>query len=275
MFSFNAPRSTLSAKPRYGWDPRCRLGGALLVSAGVVQSLTPQFVAVWGALAALALLLTPLPRGAYRAFIPLNILMLFFWLTLPFSVAGASWPPVPAVPSHPGIALAWLLTLKSNVSLAFLLFFCAGLDTTTLGAALQGMRVPANTVSLLLLTFRHLSTLARYLRASLQALQLRGAGASASHVTHQDVDLRLYARLRTGLRHSPCRGCSPRPVLQTRNAALRHPPISALAPARQYDARPDPLDTAVIHRRRTCLSYSRLNTSPSPTRHYRCYVMST
>ncbi|AIJ09344.1 Hypothetical protein ETEE_2912 [Edwardsiella anguillarum ET080813] len=38
---------------------------------------------------------------------------------------------------------------------------------------MQGMRVPANTVSLLLLTFRHLSTLARYLRASLQALQLR------------------------------------------------------------------------------------------------------
>ncbi|UOU80121.1 energy-coupling factor transporter transmembrane component T [Edwardsiella anguillarum] len=173
MFSFNAPRSTLSAKPRYGWDPRCRLGGALLVSAGVVQSLTPQFVAVWGALAALALLLTPLPRGAYRAFIPLNILMLFLWLTLPFSVAGASWPPGLAVPLHPGITLAWLLTLKSNVSLAFLLFFCAGLDTTTLGAALQGMRVPANTVSLLLLTFRHLSTLARYLRASLQALQLR------------------------------------------------------------------------------------------------------
>ncbi|WP_035602138.1 energy-coupling factor transporter transmembrane component T family protein [Edwardsiella tarda] len=168
MFTFHLPRSTPSAKPRYGWDPRCRLTGALLASGGVVQTLSPQFVAIWGVLAALALLITPLPRGAYRAFIPLNILMLFLWLTLPFSVAEVQSPSL-----APGVTLAFLLTLKSNVSLAFLLFFCAGLDTRALGAALQRMRVPPHAISLLLLTFRHLSTLARYLRASLQALQLR------------------------------------------------------------------------------------------------------
>lgn len=172
MFSFHLPRSTPSAKPRYGWDPRCRLTGALLASGGVVQTLSPQCVAIWGCLAALALLITPLPRGAYRAFIPLNILMLFLWLTLPFSSTEVQSPSL-AARSSPGVTLAFLLTLKSNVSLAFLLFFCAGLDTRALGAALQGMCVPPQVISLLLLTFRHLSTLARYLRASLQALQLR------------------------------------------------------------------------------------------------------
>lgn len=178
MFTFHLPRSTPSAKPRYGWDPRCRLTGALLASGGVVQTLSPQCVAIWGCLAALALLITPLPRGAYRAFIPLNILMLFLWFTLPFSSTEVQSPSL-AARSSPGVTLAFLLTLKSNVSLAFLLFFCAGLDTRALGAALQGMRVPPQVISLLLLTFRHLSTLARYLRASLQALQLRAPAASA------------------------------------------------------------------------------------------------
>ncbi len=157
-------------------DPRVRLvvAAALAILVALAQSLTvaAAALAVAGALLLLARLNLRVVAGRLAV---VNGLIVFLWLVLPFSVPGEAAVRLGFLTAtEPGVALAGLLTLKSNAIILTLIALVATVPVTTLGQALQRLYLPDKLCHLLLFTYRYLFVMEQEYCRLQQALKVRG-----------------------------------------------------------------------------------------------------
>jgi len=157
-------------------DPRPRIVATLLFA--FLVSFIDSYRALWGALmvgVVLAIMARLSLRPLLRRLLHINIFMGLLFVTLPVTTPGVTLFRISAIAfSREGIALAALLTMKAN---AIVLSFTALLGTielSTLGHALQCLRVPGRLVHLFLFTLRYLDVVHHAYVDLLRAMKARG-----------------------------------------------------------------------------------------------------
>jgi cobalt/nickel transport system permease protein len=139
-------------------DPRIKI--CLIVPYALTVVLLTGFPAALTALgmSTVLLLLARLPRGPVLARLALvNIFILFLWVFLPFSAAGqAVFTLGPLTCTTAGLALAGLITLKSNAVVLAVMALLSTSSTPALGYALSRLGLPDKLTFLLLISYRYL-----------------------------------------------------------------------------------------------------------------------
>lgn len=157
-------------------DPRVRLAMAVLFS--VCVALVHQPVAAAAGLVAAALLLIfsrPGLKTLCKRVAMVNVFVFFLWATVPWTMPGEplfSLGPIGF--SHAGVALVWLVTLKSNALLFCFLALVATMDSPTMGYALDRLGMPSKLVFLFLFTYRYLHVIVDEWQRLRAAARLRG-----------------------------------------------------------------------------------------------------
>lgn len=104
-----------------------------------------------------------------------NFLILFIWLTVPWTVPGESVVTVgPLHVSREGLVLAALVTIKCNAILLVFLVFVADLNLPLIGYALERLRVPVKLIFLFLFTCRYIHVIGEEWKKLQTATALRG-----------------------------------------------------------------------------------------------------
>jgi len=162
--------------PVHGLDPRVRLAAAALFSVCValLKDPTAAAAALLPAAAVLALSRPPALLLARRLAV-VNVFILFLWATVPATMPGQELLAVgPLSFSREGVALAWLVTLKSNAILLAFLALVTTMNAPTMGHAMDRLGVPPKLVFLFLFTYRYLHVIADEWRRLITAARLRG-----------------------------------------------------------------------------------------------------
>lgn len=170
-------------------DPRFRLAAAILGAVCLAVVRRPESAA-WGlALAAGLLTLGRPPLGPLvRRVLTVNVFIAFLWLTVPVTMPGdflTTWGPLSV--SRQGVALATLVTLKSNAILLLFLTLVASMDSPTIGHALEKLRFPPQLVFLFLFTYRYIHVIADEHRRLNTAARLRGFTPRTNMHTYRTV----------------------------------------------------------------------------------------
>lgn len=115
------------------------------------------------------------PRILLRRIAVMNLFILFFWLILPFTHEGVPVFQVAGLTAtRQGVALAAVLTLKSNAILLSLIVLVSTIPLATLGHALEKLYLPGKLVNLLLLTYRYMFVLEQEYDRLVRAVKIRG-----------------------------------------------------------------------------------------------------
>jgi len=155
-------------------DTRVKITGtvALTLVVALCHSFYTGFAGLL--LGALLLALSRLDcRVVLRRLLVVNGFIGFLWLTLPFTYPGETVTVSFLQLSRPGIALAALITLKTN---SIVLFFITLLATSTvaeLGHGLEGLRLPKKLCLLLLFTYRYIFVINQEYQRLARAAKLR------------------------------------------------------------------------------------------------------
>lgn len=162
--------------PVHRLDPRMRLASAAFFSLCVALLRDPAAAAAALALAAAALAASLPPACLLiRRLAAVNVFILFLWATVPATMPGQELLAVgPVSFSREGVAMAWLVTLKSNAILLAFLALVATMNAPTMGHAMDRLGVPPKLVFLFLFTYRYLHVIADEWRRLITAARLRG-----------------------------------------------------------------------------------------------------
>ncbi|RLC15114.1 MAG: cobalt ECF transporter T component CbiQ [Deltaproteobacteria bacterium] len=156
-------------------DPRLRLIFAMTYS--FVVALSNRFPTLVAALV-ISLMLVSLARLNLREvgkrLLIVNGVVFFFWLVLPLTFEGESLLTIgPFTVSRAGVLLAARITLKSNAILLAFIALIATSSLTTLGHAMNRVRVPEKIVHLLLLTYRYVFVIEQEYQRLSRAAKIR------------------------------------------------------------------------------------------------------
>ena len=127
-------RSSLMAR----FDPRLKIVGMGLFSV-LVAVMDKKAGLVFACVITLAMVfLSGLSlRDTVKRLLPVNSMVVFLWVFLPFSVKGqAVWGFGPFTASREGVDIAVLITLKANVMMLMFISFAATTEVMTAGRAL-------------------------------------------------------------------------------------------------------------------------------------------
>jgi cobalt/nickel transport system permease protein len=157
-------------------DPRVKIVLVFLFS--VVVAVSTRFVVLVSALA-LGVCVTWLARvpikGLLRRLAPVNMLIIFLWFFLPFTVEGEPLFSVgPLVGTHEGVLYAARISIKSNVIIIMLIALVASTSILTLGHAMHELRVPKKIVHLFFFTYRYIHVIHREYLRLVNAMKVRG-----------------------------------------------------------------------------------------------------
>ena len=120
-----------------------------------------------------------------------NAFVAFLWLVLPVTAPGAAWHTVWGIPvTHQGVALAGLITLKTNAIFLCILSLVATTPAPSLAKAMTALRVPDKFAFLFLFTYRYLHVIAEEYGRLATAARLRGFVPATDRRTY-----RAYAAL--------------------------------------------------------------------------------
>jgi len=173
-------------------DPRVRLVAAALfaVLTAAVQTYAAALAALALALVCLALARLPMRKVLARLLV-VNSFIIFLWLVLPFTYPGdVVWRWGPLAVTREGLLITGLITVKSNAIIIGLIALAATMPVTTLGQALQRLRLPEKLCHLLLFTYRYLYVIEQEYRRLVQAMKIRGFRPGTNLHTY-----RTYANL--------------------------------------------------------------------------------
>ncbi len=157
-------------------DPRAKL--CLAFALACILAVSPDWRAPALALCGgvCLVLWAALPAGPFwRRLLTVNGFVAFLWVFLPFSTPGDALGRLgPLTVTSQGLALATLVTLKTNAIMLSFLALVATSDAASLGQAMHRMRVPGKLVFLFLFTYRFIHVInAERLRLT-TAARLRG-----------------------------------------------------------------------------------------------------
>ena len=157
-------------------DPRVRLATAALFSLCTALLREHAAAATALALAGSTLALSRPPLAVlFRRVAVVNAFVLFLWATVPATMPGETVLTVgPLALSREGLALAGLVTLKSNAILLAFLALVTTMDSPTMGHALDRLGVPPKLAFLFLFTYRYLHVIAEEWQRLVTAARLRG-----------------------------------------------------------------------------------------------------
>lgn len=157
-------------------DPRIRLlcAGLLTIPAALLTTLDQASLAL---LIGVALILAArLPMGlVLKRLAVVNAFILFLWLFLPFSLPGELvYALGPLKATQQGIALAWLVTAKSNAIVLSLMALMATIAIQDLGPAMQQLKIPNKLCHILLFTYRYIFVIHQEYTTIRRAMSARG-----------------------------------------------------------------------------------------------------
>lgn len=162
--------------PMHRLDPRIKI--VLATAFAFTVALSSNF---WALIAALGASLGLIAvsglgfRSVLKRLILVNGFILFFWLVLPLTVAGEPYIQLgPFTLTREGILLSAQITIKSNAILISLIALLSTSSISTLGHALNRLKVPDKLVLLLLLTFRYIFVLELEYQRLRRAIRMRG-----------------------------------------------------------------------------------------------------
>jgi len=161
-------------------DPRAKLVAAAVLSG--ILAVSPSWpapalglcvgagLALWAGLAGQGV-----RRCLLRRLLTVNGFVAFLWVFLPFSTPGeAAGHLGPLTATSQGLALALLVTLKTNAIMLAFLALVATSEAAALGQAMHRLRVPPKLVFLFLFTYRFIHVIADEQQRLLTAARLRG-----------------------------------------------------------------------------------------------------
>lgn len=179
--SFSAGTSIMHAA-----DVRLKLIGAFSFSVVVAlcHSLPGAALALLvGLLLLAAARLAPLQVA--RRLLLVNLFLLFFWGTLPFSAAGPAFDFGLLHISQAGLRLATLVTLKTNAIIMVFLALVTTSSMVVIGHGLAALRLPNRLCVLLLFTYRYIFVLQQEYQRLRRAALLRGFVPATSLHTYR------------------------------------------------------------------------------------------
>lgn len=168
-------------------DVRLKMIAAFLFSVVVAlcQTLPGPFVALMIAVVMLLAARLPLVKVARRLMV-VNLFTLVFWLTLPFTAPGPSVTLFgPLAISRSGVALAALITLKTNAIVLAFLALVATSGVAEIGHGLAALKLPNRFCLLLLFTYRYIFVLQQEYQRLRRAALLRGFRPATTMHTYQ------------------------------------------------------------------------------------------
>jgi cobalt/nickel transport system permease protein len=116
----------------------------------------------------------PLPE-LFRRLIPVNLLIAFLWLFLPFTFAGEPMFSVGALTvTREGVLYAARISIKSNAMMLMLIALVASTPIFTLGHAMHELGVPQKIVHLFFFTYRYIHVMHREYVRLVNSMKIRG-----------------------------------------------------------------------------------------------------
>ena len=157
-------------------DPRTKLVSVLLFS--MVVAAAGRFPVLLWALA-LGLLIAGTARVPVielcRRLIPVNLLMIFLWLFLPFTFQGEPLFYLGSLAvTREGVLYATRISIKSNAMMLMLIALVASTPIFTLGHAMHALRLPPKLVHLFFFTFRYIHVMYREYLRLVNSMKIRG-----------------------------------------------------------------------------------------------------
>ncbi len=157
-------------------DPRVKICLSLpfAVTAALLQTFPAALSAV--AVSILLVLMAKLPAlEVFKRLALVNLFIFFLWLFLPFSTPGQDLFSLgPLTCTSQGLALAGLITLKSNSVVLAILALLATSSISSLGHALSRLGLPDKLTFLLLISYRYLEVILQEYHRLQEAAKIRG-----------------------------------------------------------------------------------------------------
>ena len=196
-------------------DPRVRIVFATIYS--VVVALAGDFTVLPAAVAlsAAMVVLSGLDlRLVAKRMLVVNGLVFLLWVILPLTFGGAVFLKIgPFSIYRPGLILAAQITLKSNAILLAFIALVATMTLSTLGYALDRLRLPKKMVNLFLMTYRYIFVIEQEYQRLIRAAKIRGFVPKANLHTYRTyayvvgmLFVRAAARADRVYRAMLCRG---------------------------------------------------------------------
>ena len=160
----------------YRLDPRVKIVITVLFS--VVVAVSNRFVVVITALAVGIIILSFARiqiKEVFKRLIPVNSLLIFLWLFLPFTVAGEHLFSIGSLTgTSEGVLLAFRITIKSNAIMLMLISLAASTPIFTIGHAMHQLGMPEKLVHLFFFTYRYLHVIHREYIRLIHSMKIRG-----------------------------------------------------------------------------------------------------
>jgi cobalt/nickel transport system permease protein len=157
-------------------DPRGKLIVVFLFS--VVLAGADRFQVLLGALA-LGLVILPAAKVPVKELIkrlmPVNMLILFLWLFLPFTFGGEPLFYMGSLAvTREGVFYAVRISIKSNAMMLMLIVLVSSTPIFSIGHAMHELRVPKKMVHLFFFTYRYIHAIYREYLRLINSIKIRG-----------------------------------------------------------------------------------------------------
>ena len=160
----------------HGLDPRGKLIVVFLFSIVVAAAKRFPVLLVSLTLGLLIVLTAKVPaRELIKRLIPVNMLILFLWLFLPFTFGGEPLFFMGSLAvTREGVSYATLISIKSNAMMLMLIALVASTPIFSMGHAMHQLKIPKKIVHLFFFTYRYIHAIYReYLRLK-NSIKIRG-----------------------------------------------------------------------------------------------------
>ena len=125
-------------------------------------------------------------RMVFKRLVLVNGFVLFLWFTLPLTYPGEpAFSLGPLELSHEGIALAALISIKTNAAVLVLISLVATSSVAALGQALIHLKVPTKLCLLLLFSYRYIFVIHQEYMRLVRAAKLRCFKAGTNMHTYR------------------------------------------------------------------------------------------
>lgn len=168
-------------------DPRARLVAALLLTIPMALLQTPWAASFALGVGGLMVLLAAFnPGRVLNRLLVVNLFIAFLWLFLPFSTPGNAFYAIgPLLLTREGLALALLITLKSNAIVLCLMALLGSIPVLDMGPAMQSLKVPGKLCHLFLFTYRYIFVIRNEYEIMTRAMAARGFRPKTSMHTYR------------------------------------------------------------------------------------------
>jgi len=170
-------------------DPRVKIVVVFLYS--VVVAVASRFqVLLWAlALSIGVVILARVPlTQLFKRLLPVNLLVFFLWLFLPFTFAGEPlFSMGTLIVTREGVLYATAISIKSNAMMLLLIALAASTPIFTLGHAMHEIGIPKRLVHLFFFTYRYIHVMQREYHRMVSSIKIRGFAPANNLHTYKTV----------------------------------------------------------------------------------------